>query len=254
MTLQAASERRISPRELASRVGERLAEVNLPVQVTTAYPHELSGGMRQRVAIAAALAADPTLLIADEPTTALDAANQGEILDLLRRLQDRRGMSVLLISHDLGLVRGRSDEVLVMRAGEVVERGATSRILRAPEHEYTRALLDADPALSPLPLASPSRTDASADDLVAADALTKSLGGRLVLRGVDIRVERGESVGIVGESGSGKTTLARCIAGLEQEDSGRIVFAGAELKPGRRSRTPEQMQIVFQARTRHSTR
>ncbi|MFB6612066.1 dipeptide ABC transporter ATP-binding protein [Agromyces sp. NPDC056379] len=249
-TIESAAGRRMQRRELAAAVAARLAEVNLPDRVARAFPHELSGGMRQRVAIAAALASDPQLLIADEPTTALDASNQAEILDLLRSLQAARGMSLLLISHDLGLVRGRTDEVLVMRHGEVVERGVTARVLSAPDHPYTRALIAADPALAAV-----QRIDADSVDhdgsspvppLVAAFGIVKRFGERVVLDEVDLSIRPGEIAGIVGESGSGKSTLARCIAGLEREDGGRVSFDGADLAPGRRSRTPQQMQIVFQ--------
>ncbi|MCD5346156.1 ABC transporter ATP-binding protein [Agromyces sp. S2-1-8] len=255
-TLEAKAGRRLSKRELDEAVATRLAEVNLPARVARAYPHELSGGMRQRVAIAAAIASDPRLLIADEPTTALDASNQAEILDLLRELQHERGMAMLLISHDLGLVRGRTDEVLVMRHGEVVERGSTATVLSAPEHAYTRALIAADPALA---LEADHTGDTARglghDDgadaggrapLVAASGVVKRFGLRTVLDGVDLSIAPGQIAGVVGESGSGKSTLARCIAGLEREDDGTIAFDGRPLAPGRRSRTPEQMQIVFQ--------
>ena len=244
-TLQAASDRRIAASDLAREVAARLAEVKLPERVARAFPHQLSGGMRQRVAIAAALAADPKLLIADEPTTALDASNQAELLDLLRAVQARRDLSVILISHDLGLVRGRTDDVLVMQHGVIVERGATGDVLSAPKHPYTRALIDADPVLAP-----PRETAAPAADqtptLLQATGVTKHFGERTVLDGVALRIGEGELVGVVGESGSGKSTLARCIAGLEREDSGVISFVGENLAPGRRSRTPAQMQIVFQ--------
>ncbi|MEV8253027.1 ABC transporter ATP-binding protein [Rhodoglobus sp. NPDC076762] len=261
MTIQAASATRLSKAECAELVTQRLAEVNLPADVARAYPHELSGGMRQRVAIAAALATDPELLIADEPTTALDASNQGEILDLLRGLQENRGMAALLISHDLGMVRGRAEHVLVMRHGEIVERGVTSSVLNAPSHPYTRALIEADPSLTDrsagvvrtasgvgVGVAGAARDNATGEtgDLVVATDVTKSFGDKTVLHGVSVTVGRGETVGIVGESGSGKTTIARCIAGLEYESSGVIAFDGVALAPGRASRTPKQMQIVFQ--------
>ncbi|WP_448005970.1 ATP-binding cassette domain-containing protein [Agromyces bauzanensis] len=237
---------RLARRDRARRILERLDEVRLPARTARAYPHELSGGMRQRVAIAAALASDPALLIADEPTTALDASNQAEMLDLLRALQDARAMSLLLISHDLGLVRGRSERVLVMCRGEVVERGATADVLGNPQHAYTRALIAADPALGASDAARPARPLADRDPLLAAEGIVKRFGERLVLDDVSVQVASGAVLGIVGESGSGKSTLARCIAGLEQEDSGVIRFAGDDLAPGRRSRTPGQMQIVFQ--------
>jgi len=246
MTIDAASDRRLSRSERTALIIQRLAEVNLPADVARAYPHELSGGMRQRVAIAAALATDPELLIADEPTTALDASNQGEILDLLRGLQQARGMAALLISHDLGMVRGRAEHVLVMRAGEIVERGLTSSVLSAPSNPYTRALIEADPSLTDRSaVVSHAMSDTSSDLVVVTD-LTKSFGDKTVLHGVSVTIPRGETVGIVGESGSGKTTIARCIAGLEHETGGTIEFGGRALPPGRASRTPTQMQIVFQ--------
>ncbi|WP_231601785.1 ABC transporter ATP-binding protein [Salinibacterium sp. NG253] len=258
MTIDAASATRLSREERTARITQSLAEVNLPADVARAYPHELSGGMRQRVAIAAALATDPELLIADEPTTALDASNQGEILDLLRGLQEKRGMAALLISHDLGMVRGRAEHVLVMRHGEIVERGVTSSVLNAPSHPYTRALIEADPSLTDRSAgivrtasgagvtAAAADADSAIGDLVTATDITKSFGDKTVLHGVSVTVGRGETVGIVGESGSGKTTIARCIAGLEHETSGVIEFDGFALPAGRASRTPKQMQIVFQ--------
>ncbi|MGV8858081.1 dipeptide ABC transporter ATP-binding protein [Rhodoglobus sp.] len=254
MTIDAASATRLSREERTARITQSLAEVNLPPDVARAYPHELSGGMRQRVAIAAALATDPELLIADEPTTALDASNQGEILDLLRGLQEKRGMAALLISHDLGMVRGRAEHVLVMRHGDIVERGVTSSVLNAPSHPYTRALIEADPSLTDRSAgvvraasgAAAGGDAAQTADLIVATDITKSFGDKAVLHGVSVTVGRGETVGIVGESGSGKTTIARCVAGLERETSGVIEFDGVALAPGRDSRTPQQMQIVFQ--------
>ncbi|WP_336633303.1 MULTISPECIES: ABC transporter ATP-binding protein [unclassified Microbacterium] len=225
-------------------VARSLAEVRLPDRVARAYPHELSGGMRQRVAIAAAVASDPQLLIADEPTTALDATNQAEVLDALRALQTHRGLPIILISHDLGVVRGRADDVIVMRQGIVVERGRTEDVLSAPTHEYTRALVAADPALH-VATASPVPVE-HGPELLRVRGLGKRFGERTVLDDVDLDIADGEIVGVVGESGSGKSTLARCVAGLEREDSGTIRFDGRELAPGRGSRRPDQMQIVFQ--------
>lgn len=247
-TIEAARGRRLPAAERDREVADRLHEVRLDDRVAGAFPHELSGGMRQRVAIAAALAADPALLIADEPTTALDASTQGEILDLLRSVQQARGLSLLLISHDLGLVRGRSDDVLVMRAGAVVERGPTARVLAAPQHPYTRALIDADPAMAADPVDPVAAGSGALEGgaLVVASGVTKRFGDRTVLEDAGIAIRAGEIAGIVGESGSGKSTLARCIAGLEREDGGTIAFDGTALAPGRTSRTPRQMQMVFQ--------
>ena len=241
-----ASGRRLSRGDHDRAIAERLAEVKLPARVARAYPHELSGGMRQRVAIAAALAANPRLIIADEPTTALDASNQAEILDLLRAIQRERQLCVILISHDLGLVRGRTDDVLVMRRGEVVERGATADVLSRPQHAYTRALIDADPALAGRTAAAPADTEGDDTPLLRVTGLVKDFGERRVLDDVGLEIGAGRIAGVVGESGSGKSTLARCIAGLEREDAGVIAFDGVDLAPGRGSRTPGQMQIVFQ--------
>ncbi len=247
-TMEAARGHRMLRKERREAVAARLAEVKLPEHVAEAYPHQLSGGMRQRVAIAAALAADPQLLIADEPTTALDASNQAEILDLLRSVQAQRKLSVILISHDLGLVRGRTDTVLVMQSGVIVERGATSQVLAEPQHPYTRALIDADPVVAAR-RGSGEAAEVELDDhpvLAEAAGIVKRFGHRTVLHGVDLTVREGEIVGVVGESGSGKSTLARCVAGLEREDGGIVAFSGEALAPGRASRTPDQMQIVFQ--------
>lgn len=225
-----------------AEVLHRLEEVQLSARVARQYPGELSGGMRQRVAIAAALAAEPRLLIADEPTTALDASTQGEVLDLLRGLQQVHHMSLILISHDLGIVGGRADQVLVMRHGEVVESGTTHRVLRSPAHKYTQQLIAANPTVrDPVP----PLKGRPASLLVARD-LTKSFGSAQALRSASVDVAAGEIVGIVGESGSGKSTFARCIAGLETPDSGVTTLDGTVLPAGRRGRSPGQMQIVFQ--------
>ncbi|BDZ61571.1 glutathione import ATP-binding protein GsiA [Demequina sediminis] len=246
-TVEAATGSRLARSERDAVVEARLAEVKLPARAARAYPHQLSGGMRQRVAIAAALASDPQLLIADEPTTALDASNQAEILDLLRAVQVERRLSVILISHDLGVVRGRTDQVLVMREGHVVERGETASVLAAPSHPYTGALIEADPVVAAQSGTRLSPAQPVEGELVVrVMGLEKSFGTHRVLDDVSLDVSRGEILGIVGESGSGKSTLARCVAGLEHEDGGTISIDGVALAPGRASRTPDQMQIVFQ--------
>jgi peptide/nickel transport system ATP-binding protein len=239
---QAAGSARPNGRALRDEVARRLDEVHLLARVAAQYPFELSGGMRQRVAIAAALAASPELLIADEPTTALDASTQGEVLDLLRELQLAHKMSLILISHDLGVVGGRADDVLVMRRGEIVERGSAEQVLNHPAHEYTRALIDANPALAdPIPpLATPDAV------LLAAAGISKSFGSTAAVVDASVDVAPGEVVAIVGESGSGTSTLARCIAGLETPDHGSVELAGQTLSASRRGRSPGQIQIVFQ--------
>ena len=239
---RAAGEPSLSRGELDAEIIRRLDEVRLPVSVARRCPSELSGGERQRVAIAAALAAEPRLLIADEPTTALDASTQGGVLDLLRELQHKHEMSVLLISHDLGIIGGRADEVLVMRKGQIVEQGTVERVLGSPSHPYTRALIEANPSLDDTapPLDQPG------DALLSVTGVTKRFGRATALHDASIDVRAGEIVAIVGESGSGKSTLARCIAGLEHPDAGSVTLDGLTLPPGRRGRSPQQMQIVFQ--------
>ncbi|WP_440312700.1 ATP-binding cassette domain-containing protein [Leucobacter chromiireducens] len=238
----AATGQRIGKSAVREEVLRRLAEVRLPERVARQYPGELSGGMRQRVAIAAALAAEPRLLIADEPTTALDASTQGEVLDLLRELQLAHRMSLILISHDLGVIEGRADRVLVMRQGEVVERGVTSEVLRAPEHPYTRQLIAANLSVTD-ELREP---EARPEPLLEAEHLSKRFGATTALADATVSVAAGEVLAIVGESGSGKTTLARAIAGLERPDTGEVRLAGRTLPSGRRGRTPGEIQVVFQ--------
>jgi peptide/nickel transport system ATP-binding protein len=223
-------------------VERRLAEVQLPARVARQFPSELSGGMRQRVAIAAALAAEPRLLIADEPTTALDASTQGEVLDLLRGLQATHRMGLILISHDLGVIEGRADRVLVMRNGEVVERGETAQVLRSPQHPYTRALIEANPSVGDaVPASATGRPP-----VLVAEGLSKSFAAAAALTDASVDVAAGEVLAIVGESGSGKSTLARLIAGLEIPDAGRVILDGRQLPAGRRGRRPQEIQIVFQ--------
>jgi len=221
------------------------------------YPHELSGGMRQRAMIAMALACEPRLLIADEPTTALDVTIQEQILSLLAELKRERGMSLVLVTHDLGVVAGLADRVLVMQAGRIVEQGAVGVILKAPMHAHTRELLQAMPRMDDAisPVSAPTNGDALVElAQLRMHFVTRKgwLAPRSVLRavdGVDLVVQAGEAVGIVGESGSGKSTLARAALRLLQPTSGHIVWLGravgnlsaAHLKPLRRD-----LQIVFQ--------
>jgi peptide/nickel transport system ATP-binding protein len=201
-------------------VAARLAEVGLAPHVAGQYPHELSGGMRQRVAMVLTLAQDPDVLIADEPTTALDSLSQAEMLDLISQVQRSRHMGVLLISHDLDLVARHSDHLVVMREGDVVEEGPTAEVMASPSHSYTRALLDAVPRPGN---GRGTRTEA----LVTVTDLCQRHGPRQVLHDVSLELRRGEIVGLVGQSGSGKTTLARVLAGLQSRSSGDIAWHGA---------------------------
>lgn len=240
--------------ERAERALARLAEVGFPARAARAYPHQLSGGMRQRVAIAAALDAAPGVLIADEPTTALDVTTQKEILTLLASLRDARGMALVLVTHDLALARDYGDDIVVMRGGAIVEAGQARRVLARPATDYARQLLDAQLRLdgpSPRPAgAVPATTVADERPIVALRDVVKEFrsGGRraeghLALAGVSLDILPGQSVGIVGESGSGKTTLARIMVGLEAPDSGTVHVARA---PGAGRGAPPPVGIVFQ--------
>ncbi|MET8042678.1 ABC transporter ATP-binding protein [Micromonospora sp. NPDC005215] len=231
----------VGRRERAGRVSHLLDLVHLPEPERRArqYPHQLSGGLRQRALIASAIAGEPALLIADEPTTALDVTVQAQILGLLT---ERRaaGVSLLLISHDLAVVAQIADRVLVMRDGRIVEHGPTNRLLRAPTHPYTRQLLAAVPSATSrgrrLDQAAragdaratlPARPAIRADDTVLdAAGLTKRYGDHTVVRDVSFSIARGETLGLVGESGSGKSTLARIVAGLLDVDAGTATFEG----------------------------
>jgi microcin C transport system ATP-binding protein len=218
-----------------------------------AFPHQLSGGQRQRAMIAMALANDPALLIADEPTTALDVTIQAQILALLAGFKASRGLALLLITHDLAIVRRYADRVCVMQAGRIVEAGPASRIFAAPEHPYTRMLLAAEPAGPPVPLPNAAPVRLEAQDLavhfpIQRGILRRTIGHVRAVDGVSITVRRGETVGLVGESGSGKTTLGFALLGLARAE-GRILFEGTDLltldrRAWRRMRA--RMQIVFQ--------
>jgi len=247
--------KRLAPTAARARTLELLRVVGLPEaeRRLDAYPHQLSGGQRQRVMIAMALANEPDLLIADEPTTALDVTIQAQILTLLRELQARFGMALLLITHDLGIVRRMAERVYVMSRGEIVEAGVTRQIFEAPVHPYTRHLLAAEPR----PMARAPRADApivlDAHDVrvwfpIRRGLLRRTVGHIKAVDGVSLTVREGQTVGVVGESGSGKTTLGLALLRL-QSAQGRIRVAGREIQdlPARAVRPlRREMQVVFQ--------
>ncbi|MFF3173397.1 dipeptide ABC transporter ATP-binding protein [Streptomyces sp. NPDC057900] len=220
---------RVSRRAARTRAVEVLDRVGIPdaVRRSRSRPHEFSGGMRQRALIAMALACEPELLIADEPTTALDVTVQAQILDLLHGLRRETGMGLLLVTHDVGVAAESVDEVLVMRSGLAVERGPVAEVLRAPREPYTKALLSAVPRIAPEPGGAVARSvPDTAEVLVEADGLRQVFGrgksARAAVDGVSLTVRHGETLGIVGESGSGKTTLGRMLVGLLEPTSGRL--------------------------------
>jgi peptide/nickel transport system ATP-binding protein len=244
--------------ERRTRVLELLADVHLPEpeRIIDSYPHELSGGQRQRVMIAMALAVEPSLIIADEPTTALDVTTQAQILHLIKELQRAHGTAVLFITHDFGVVAEIADRVAVMRHGELVEFGQTADVLNTPQADYTKALVAAVPSMTPRAHEAVS----APTPLLVVRELEKtygSAGGWLMSRGrtvkavqkVSLEIGRGRSLALVGESGSGKSTLARCIIGLEESDGGEVILDGErisgrtrnEMRPLRR-----HLQMVFQ--------
>ncbi|MFA6967626.1 ABC transporter ATP-binding protein [Bosea sp. (in: a-proteobacteria)] len=234
--------------ELLALVGIRDAESRLD-----AYPHQLSGGQRQRVMIAMALANEPDLLIADEPTTALDVTVQAQILALLKELQGRLGMAMLFITHDLGIVRRIADRVCVMLKGKIVEQGPVSEIFGHPQHEYTRRLLAAEPKGRPAPIAADAATLLEAGPIkvwfpIKSGFLRKTTGHVKAVDGIAVTVREGETLGVVGESGSGKTTLGLAILRLISSE-GPIAFLGdridgltsSQVRPKRKD-----LQVVFQ--------
>jgi len=232
---------------LLDRVGIREPRARL-----RSYPHELSGGMRQRAMIAMALAGKPRLLIADEPTTALDVTIQAQILDLLRDLRDDLGMAMIFVTHDLGVVAEIADRALVMQSGKVVEAGPVRQILTAPQHPYTQSLIAAVPSLNST-LRPPKRPTSPPEPLVAIREARKSYtlpDGQIVqaLNGVSLGIERDEVLGIVGESGSGKSTVAKLLVGLETADSGDIRFQGQPLCYFGKDRQAARraIQMIFQ--------
>ena len=238
-----------------ARTIEVLTQVGIPDPQTRlkSYPHQLSGGQRQRVMIAMALANEPDLLIADEPTTALDVTVQAQIIALLKDLQARLHMSLLFITHDLGIVRKIAQRVCVMKDGNIVEHGTVQQVFAAPEHPYTRALLAAEPKPDPAPPQPNAPIVIETKDLkvwfpITSGLLRKVVGHVKACDGLNIELRKGETLGVVGESGSGKSTLGRAILRLISSE-GLIAFMGhdlqgrsfKEMRPFRRN-----MQIVFQ--------
>lgn len=224
-----------------------LARLPNPPRILDAYPFELSGGQRQRVMISMAMALNPDVLIADEPTTALDVTTQAQILKLIRDLQEDFGTAVLFITHDFGVVAQIADDVVVLRQGEVVEQGSAAGLLASAEHPYTQELIAAIPDWSPRDGTPELQAVVEAKD-VSKTFQTKA-GPVKALDHVSMRVKPGETVGIVGESGSGKSTIAKCLVGLEEADSGAIAVDGTDILglPMRQRRAHRRtMQVVFQ--------
>ncbi|WP_136247281.1 ABC transporter ATP-binding protein [Halomonas borealis] len=246
--------RGLKGRAARARVRELLERVGIPEpeRRIDSYPYELSGGQRQRVMIAMALACEPKLLIADEPTTALDVTVQAQILALLKDLQRRDGMAILFITHDLGIVRHFADRVCVMRQGELVEHGETAALFAAPRHAYTRMLIDAEPRGRKAPVTADAPLLLEARDVRVRFSLNKRLFRPSTyfeaVRGIDLSIRRGQTVGIVGESGSGKSTLGRALLRLLDsrgdirfDDTALDGLNASAMRPLR-----SRIQVVFQ--------
>jgi microcin C transport system ATP-binding protein len=247
--------RRMDEKAVHTRVLELLQKVGIrdPEKRLDAFPHQLSGGQRQRVMIAMALANEPDLLIADEPTTALDVTIQAQILELLKQLQREMGMAMLLITHDLGIVRKMAERVYIMQAGKIVEEGATEDIFTKPKHPYTKMLLAAEPKGQPPAANDKAPVVVETDDLkvwfpIKRGALRRTVDYVKAVDGLSLKLRKGQTLGVVGESGSGKTTLGLAILRLISSQ-GPIVYIGKridglttrEMRPLRK-----EMQIVFQ--------
>ncbi len=248
----------LGARERRARILALLEEVRLadPQRILRAYPHEISGGQRQRAMIAMALILEPAILIADEPTTALDVTTQAQILALIKELQRKHQTGVLFITHDFGVVAEIADRVAVMRHGVLVEIGTAAQVLNAPQHEYTRSLIAAVPALAPRA----RHVNDAAPVLLEVRGMTKTFAGGAgwflraerrvpAVKAVELALRRGHTLGLVGESGSGKSTLARCIIRLIEPDAGSVHLAGIDLSAlTRRELRPHRkhIQMVFQ--------
>ena len=250
--------RKVPREEARKRAREMLDYVRIPesAQRMRQYPHELSGGMRQRVMIAMATITGPGLIIADEPTTALDVTVQAQILEILRALKNDRKTAIALVSHDMGVIAGLADRVQVMRHGEIVESGPVDDVFYAPRHAYTRMLLDAIPRAgeTPAPATAVGGPLLTVDDLqVSFPVKEKGLFGKTrTLRAVDgisFTLHQGETLGVVGESGCGKSTLARAVLQLLPKTGGRVVWLGRDLDAATQDdirKLREDFQIVFQ--------
>ena len=252
-----AEHTKLGPAERRKRILNMIEQVHLPdpQRMFQSYPHQLSGGQRQRIMIAMALILEPVLLIADEPTTALDVTTQAQTLKLIKELQTQRGTGVLFITHDFGVVAEIADRVAVLKHGVLVEMGTTEQVLKHPQHEYTRMLIAAVPSHEPPERRRPAPTEQPV--VLRADRLVKTyghrglFGGRQVaaVRDVGFEIRRGETLGIVGESGSGKSTVARCIARLIDPSDGQILLSGTDIATMPNSRLRElrrKIQIIFQ--------
>lgn len=248
----------ISKSEAKKKALELLKEVQIPQpeERLNQYPHQLSGGQRQRIMIAMAIANRPDLLIADEPTTALDVTIQSQILKLLKELQKKYGMAIMLITHDLTVVRKTSDRICVMRYGKIVERGNTEEVFKNPQHEYTKHLINSEPSGEPDPF------DEAKKDLIIegqkctvkfilkkGNFLSQKKSELIAVNNVDIKTRYGETIGIVGESGSGKSTLGMSLIKLQEINSGKIFFKNQEIQNYNTQKMKElrqHLQIVFQ--------
>ena len=245
----------MSAAERRKRAVEIMDSVHLPDpgRMVDSFPHQLSGGQRQRIMIAMALVLDPALLIADEPTTALDVTTQAQILKLVKEMQERRGTGVLFITHDFGVVAEIADRIVVMQHGRIVEQGPRDAILKRPKQAYTQMLMASVPSMKP-----PRRKPVEGEEAIRVESLNKVYGRKGLLsrdrivhaaKDVDFHIARGETLGIVGESGSGKSTVARCIARLVEPTSGAINLHGTEIATMRERQLRShrsRVQIVFQ--------
>ena len=253
----------LSRSDVRKRAIELLERVGIPDAPRRhhSYPHQLSGGQRQRIVIATALAGAPSLIVADEPTSALDATVQKQILRVLKGLVADNGLSILLITHDMGVIAEIADRVVVMKDGAVIEQGATASLLRAPRDPYTRRLLAAVPKLRRVPVDAASQDVIEREPILVVENLSKTFGGggilamfgvekpRFALRDIGFRLSRAGVLGIVGESGSGKSTIGRILAGLETGGADRVELDGQACDIGHRSRAGSllgRVQMIFQ--------